>query len=180
MQPTFFSLRRAQLCVQSLLWYEFEEWELLDHVTPVQLDVLRIVYERITVMRWQLIDLLGVKGPAVSRMLERLEKRGLIEKMKWDVDARYVEVKLTEYGEWVVKWALEGLFSEGKNAARALSRSEPPEADLAELDRLLLAARIRMGDGAKFVHPWMRVVMNMGWNLANPPPPDQIFPPRDD
>src|SRR5512135_353443 len=125
MHPTFFSLRRTQLCVQSALFYGFEEWGLDEHVTPVQLDYLRVVYERETVMRWQLVHLLGVQGPAVSRMLERLEKRGLIKRSKWQYDERFVEVKLTEYGERVVKFALEGGASKenAQKVVRHLSTS---------------------------------------------------------
>src|SRR5512140_229417 len=106
MHPAFFSVRRTQLALMTHQWFLLEEFDLAEEITPVQLDVLRIVYERLVVMRWQLVDLLGVQGPAVSRMLDRLQKKGLIVRSKWEHDERMVEVRLTEYGEDVVKRAM--------------------------------------------------------------------------
>ncbi len=176
MSPLYFSVKRTHLCLQRSSREVLREHDLADLVTPAQVDVLRIVWERETVMRWQLVDLLGIVGPAVSKMLTRLEDRGLIERTKWEHDERYVEVKLTAAGEEVMRFAMSDM-------CRADNEDEYfdgiARADKEPLAELLLRARIRLGDDAKFVHPWMRVVTNMGYTLANPPPPEAIFPPRE-
>jgi DNA-binding MarR family transcriptional regulator len=181
MHPIFFSVKRTFLTCQRHQRRALEEHALDEFVTPQQLDVLRIVWERGVVMRWQLVELLGVQPAAVSRMLNRLENRDFITRTPWAHDERFVEVKLTEIGEVIVRAAMRTVCAE-----RALERHEeaitdatPSKAEDVELLRvLLLAARIGMQDDAKFVHPWMRVETNRGWDLRHPPTPDAIWPPR--
>jgi DNA-binding MarR family transcriptional regulator len=176
MHPLFFGVKRVHLCVQRLSRALCEEWDL--EVTPAQLDMLRIVFERQGVARWQLVDLLGIAGPAVSRMLGVLERGGWVERRRAKWDARYVLVRLTARGSELVAFALEGPLSKDHEAIMqgCVSRSDPPSADAEKLEGLLLGARIRLGDSARFIHPWMRVLVTDEYTLAKPPPPAAIFP----
>ncbi|MEM9808324.1 MAG: MarR family transcriptional regulator [Cyanobacteria bacterium P01_D01_bin.56] len=50
----------------------------------------------------ELVDLMAVEPPTLTRMLNRLEKSGLVERQRDQIDARVWRIYLTEAG-----WALE-------------------------------------------------------------------------
>lgn len=79
-------------------------------------SLIRVGEEQITVPQFRILDMignltdkptemarmLGVKPPAVSFLLEKLEEKGLVERRLGAVDRRRIELALTEKGEAVV------------------------------------------------------------------------------
>ena len=80
--------------LQERLWQE-------SHLTLTQISALR--HLRVgpqTISR--LGELTGLSAASISRLVDRLEKRGLVSRRRDDIDRRVVEVSLTPGGEVIL------------------------------------------------------------------------------
>jgi DNA-binding MarR family transcriptional regulator len=109
------------------------ERELLAHdVTAHQWATLAVLTERGETGLVELAGTLGVDAGATSRLLSRLEQKGLVEKKRSAADARAVRMAITARGT--------ALFPQLVACAeRVLDRYRAPltKSERAELDRLL-------------------------------------------
>lgn len=86
-----------------------------------------------------LADQLGVEGPSVVRLLDRLEEGGLVERREDPTDRRAKTVHLTEAGRSHSRRATEAL-----DAFRADLLGDLPEQDIEAMLRVLRAAEARL------------------------------------
>lgn len=98
-------------------------------LTPARFDLLDLVLRHGgSVAQWKLIELLGVTGATVSRMLKSLEKLKFVKRGRWDSDARYVIVELTREGRRRVKKVRRQIVDSGIVARIVQSALTPPRA----------------------------------------------------
>lgn len=153
-------------------------------LTPARFDLLDVVLRHGgNVAQWKLIELLGVSGATISRMLKSLEKLKLVKRGRWESDARYLIVELTREGRRRVKKVLRLVVDSGyvdrivrsaltsppvrataASAARGESvravtrwRRSPDSAETATaLEAILLRWRLGFQCGAMRRWPWVR------------------------
>lgn len=107
-------------------------------LTPQQYNVLRLLRAEHpeAVPTLKLLDRLVSRAPDVTRMLDKLEARGLISRTRSLTDRRAVLVGITEPGLALVEGIAEPL-----RACHARQLGHLPAADLKKLVALLKAAR---------------------------------------
>lgn len=148
-------------------------------LTPARFDLLDVVLRHGGIVaQWKLIELLGVSGATISRMLKSLEKLKLVKRGRWESDARYLIVELTREGRRRVKKVLRLVVDSGyvDRIARSALASTPVRAtaaspacgesvraatpDSAEtatvLEAILLRWRLGFQCGAMRRWPWVR------------------------
>ena len=111
MNPALFSLKRAHQATLRLTRYVTEPFGL----TPARYDMM------CAVKRWQtygmpqkvLVHTLGVTGATVSRMLDSLEKLGVVRRQRCAYDRRRNDVWLTELGLRVLEAVLKLIVRPG-------------------------------------------------------------------
>lgn len=74
-------------------------------LTPSQYNVLRILRGagKSGLCRYEVIDRLVAPGPDVTRLLDRLEKGGLVSRKRDDQNRRLVKATITKRGERLLK-----------------------------------------------------------------------------
>jgi len=98
-------------------------------LTPARFDLLDLVLRHDgNIAQWRLIELLGVTGATISRMLKSLEKLKLVVRGRWEIDARYRIVELTREGRRRVKKVLRQLVDSGGVDRIVRSALGPPRA----------------------------------------------------
>jgi DNA-binding MarR family transcriptional regulator len=155
MQRLFFSVKRVHWRWQQRARRVLREVDV--PLTPARFTLMRVLYTyRHGIARFNLVKLLGVAGPVVSRMLKALEGLGLTERIRGVTrDARVVLVRATTAGRAMVGAALEATNRETERIATVcFASSQHPEVDLDVLDRFLLRARVKLVDPTPFPVPW--------------------------
>ena len=118
--------------VQAQLWQEAE-------ITLTQLMVLREL-RRSPEKTGRLGEKVGLSATSVTRLIDRLERRGLVSRQRDGADRRQVEIHLEAAGELMLG---EVRFLRGSNIHRAIEAM--PAADrrqlVASLNKLVSAAR---------------------------------------
>lgn len=108
-------------------------------VTPTQFNLLRIVYVRDEngegVPAGTIGPRLLARIPDVSRMIDRLEKQGLLERVRGEGDRRVVRVRLTESGMDLVEKVHNPLIQHNVKLLSHLRAKDE------ELERLAAALR---------------------------------------
>ena len=72
-------------------------------VTRGAFAVLSAIYNENKTKPAELAAFLGIDGAAVTRHLDRIERRGLIERKPSTTDRRSTDLKLTTEGRWAVR-----------------------------------------------------------------------------
>jgi DNA-binding MarR family transcriptional regulator len=97
-------------------------------LTPLQYNVLRILYVRDEDGEGLPVGVIGdglvVRGPDVTRLLDRLEKAGLIERIRLTGDRRVVRVRLTRAGFALVERVHGPLVAHHNALLAHLSRAD--------------------------------------------------------
>ncbi len=85
-------------------------------LTAPQLATLRVVFEQQAITASALAAELHLGPPTVTGILDRLERRGLVQRIRGERDRRSIAVQLTDEGHDVLQRAprlLEGKFQRG-------------------------------------------------------------------
>lgn len=95
-QEALLSLERTAAVLVHQMAQEFEEYG----VTPTQYNVLRILRGAgpAGLCRYQIRDRLVAEVPDVTRLLDRLEDAGLVERQRDTSDRRQVKTRITKDG----------------------------------------------------------------------------------
>ncbi len=101
-------------------------------ISPAQAACLRQLATQDGVSQSELATSLHISRPSITSVLQKMERAGLIERRTDELDQRMTRVFLTEAG----RAALAG-FGETFSRVAEMSAGSMPEADLAELTRLL-------------------------------------------
>jgi DNA-binding MarR family transcriptional regulator len=134
-------------------------------LTPARFDLLyaiapnRYSRERTSTLQRDLRDALGVTGATICRMLQSLEKLGLIVRTRSEYDARQRNVELTDEGVARLD-AVCGDFIDNDAMSFVVDRVVDPdgqgesilEKDIAET--MFKAFRSAFGDRATLYYPW--------------------------
>jgi MarR family transcriptional regulator, multiple antibiotic resistance protein MarR len=110
-------------------------------VTSSQFKVLIIVAQFETDTPADLCRHLSLDSGSMTRMLDRLEQKGLIERSRSDIDRRQVQIRLTEDG----KKLSDRLPQVGADAMNELFSTLIPE-DLVHLERILTKVLVDADD----------------------------------
>jgi DNA-binding MarR family transcriptional regulator len=92
-------LHRAQQCAESL----FEAGAKDTDLTPRQLAVLVIVAHNEGLSQTGLTDHTGIDRSTMADLVQRLQKKGLLQRRRTKADARAYAVKLTDQGRRVLR-----------------------------------------------------------------------------
>lgn len=106
---------------------------------PVEFTILTLVHENPGVSARQLADALAVTPPNITMWIDKLERRGLIERERSTTDRRAQHIRTTPAGATLARQAVERVLEGEQAALAALSPAE--RAMLIEL--LHKAARCR-------------------------------------
>lgn len=108
-------------------------------LTMPQFNILRILYvqdpELEGLPTGSIRERLLVRGPDVTRLIDRIEKAGLVERVRSAEDRRVVNVRLTEAGTDLVEEIHEPLMQHNRELFATI-----PESDLEQLAELLSRA----------------------------------------
>jgi DNA-binding MarR family transcriptional regulator len=112
----------------------FDEFEL----TPQQYNVLRLLQVHVPdgLQTLQLASRLVSRAPDITRMLDKLVERGLVERLRSETNRRVVEVRITESGSQLLEQ-----ISEPLRECHARQLGHLSAADLKQLCQLLRKAR---------------------------------------
>lgn len=108
---------------------------------PAQAMCLRVLADRDGVSQRDLAQDLLLSAPTVTRMLQRMERRGLVERAADENDQRVAVVRLTDAGRALGRDVERAL---GEYLERTVARL--PEQDRRDLARLLAAWSQACGD----------------------------------
>lgn len=78
-----------------------ELWGGLDGITTVEVSILSIVEHRPDVILKEIVEFLAIPGSTLTSAIDRLEKRGLINRIISQRDRRSFGLELTEKGKTV-------------------------------------------------------------------------------
>jgi DNA-binding MarR family transcriptional regulator len=180
MQQAFFSVKRVHW-----QWQKRAARVLAERgvpLTPARFTLMRVLHTyRYGIARFNLVKLLGVAGPVVSRMLKALEALGLAVRTRSGFDARVVVVMATEAGRALVDRALEGVSREAERIATVcFASSQHPDVELDLLGRFLLRARVKLLDPTPFSVPWRGGDLwgnegGFAYHALREPPPLEVF-----
>lgn len=111
-------------------------------VTGAQYNVLRILHggDPNGLCRNEVRDRMVTRMPDMTRMLDRMEAAGLVERTRSTVDRRHVSTRITEKGEAIVRDAAAAVAAEHERQLGHMSDKE-----LATLVDLLTTARDYVG-----------------------------------
>lgn len=95
-EEAFLSLQRTASVLLQALGRELKDWEL----TPAQYNTLRILRgaEPEALTCGEIGERLVSPGPDVTRLLDRLETRGLVARLRDEEDRRVVRARISEKG----------------------------------------------------------------------------------
>ncbi len=108
-------------------------------LTPQQYNVLRLLHADApaAIQTLALADRLVSRAPDITRMLDKLEERGLIERERPPENRRVVRVRITAFGRELLEQIAEPL-----RACHQRQLGHLGETELKQLARLLRAARL--------------------------------------
>jgi DNA-binding MarR family transcriptional regulator len=134
-------------------------------LTPARFDLMHAIscQRQAWLPRKDLRELLGVRGPTVSRMVMALVRRGFLEVRRDPEDGRRRQIRITRFGRMALGCAFTHLVKSGYMhdvTARAVSAAEdftpalPEEADecLEKAMTLLEKLKSNLGDMSRFQH----------------------------
>ena len=101
-------------------------------ITTEQFAVLGLLWERDDLLQHELAELLFKDRPNITRILEKLERKGLVERTPDDLDRRATRVNLTPSGA-----ELEAPLTSLALDFRARAYRGLTDADMRDLGRLL-------------------------------------------
>lgn len=93
-ESTGYWLRRTYNAVSDNLQERFDEYD----VTVAQWPVLYSLYQEVCTTPAELAEYLGLYRSAITRLLDRLEKKGLVKREIAPHDKRSVRINLTKKG----------------------------------------------------------------------------------
>jgi len=115
-----FVLTKAQHNVHQLF-----KAELAPHgVTPGQYAVLRCLWDENGQTARKLADRLSLDGSTITGILDRMEQRGLIEKLADPKDRRALQVMLTETGRKLKKPLSQAIINANHKALLSLDEQQ--------------------------------------------------------
>ncbi len=151
----FFQIKRVHLSLLAVSRLLLTDMEL----TPARFDMMRIIeLHEDGVAQQKIMDLLGVSGATVSRMLKSLEELGFVERQRMPQDRRRVLVKTTRLGSKRVTdasfYLIQSLVSH-RLAWRTMAFL-PTDAGpkLTQLETTLNGMRKILGDASPYPDPW--------------------------
>ena len=97
-ESTGYWLRRVYLAISEALQSRLDPYG----VTVAQWPVLSSLYSGRSRTPAELADHIGLNRSAITRLLDRLEKKGLVERQSSEHDGRSYSIRLTESGRRVV------------------------------------------------------------------------------
>lgn len=90
-------------------------------ITPEQWTILSSLYEQNGQSQTQLCDDSFKNAPTVSRIIDLLAKKGLVERQRFENDRRSYKIFLTEKGSQVVETALPAMQAARREGWNGLS-----------------------------------------------------------
>lgn len=115
--------RLAQATVTTLQVFEAQVAEAFD-LRPVEFTVLALVHENPGVTGGQLATALSVTPSNITMWIDRLSKRGFVEREPHPQDRRALHIRISAAGADVVRQATERLFEGEHHAMAALTPGE--------------------------------------------------------
>lgn len=115
--------RVAQAAVTTMQIFETRVAEVFD-LRPVEFTVLALVHHNPGITGSQLAGALAVTPPNITMWIDRLSKRGYVEREPHSRDRRVLHIRITPAGEEVVRQAIEKLFEGEHHALSALTTGE--------------------------------------------------------
>lgn len=91
---------------------------------PVEFTILTLVHENPGVSARQLADALAVTPPNITMWIDKLERRGLIERERSTTDRRAQHIRTTRDGAALARQALERVLDGEQAALATLSPAE--------------------------------------------------------
>lgn len=91
---------------------------------PVEFTILTLVHENPGVSARQLADALAVTPPNITMWIDKLERRGLIERERSTTDRRAQHIRTTPAGTTLARQSVERLLEGEQAALAALSPAE--------------------------------------------------------
>jgi DNA-binding MarR family transcriptional regulator len=126
-----FSIHKAAVRIRQYLGHQLRAFDL----TPEQFGVLARLWEREGVSQRELADLLFKDKPTITRMLDKLDARGLTRRLPDTRDRRVLRVYLTGPGRALEADVLEAVRGVRRSAYSGLS-TEDQERLKAQLDHI--------------------------------------------
>lgn len=93
-------------------------------ITPVQYGVLNCIWKENATSPKQIAELLMLENSTVSGVLERMEKKMLIERNISKEDRRYIQVELTERGKMLEKDVLNVVEAFNREVFSTISKDD--------------------------------------------------------
>lgn len=89
--------------VHQLIYRELQRNFYDKGITTAQFEVLMELKKHRELPMWKIGDLLSVTGGNVTGLIDRLEKKGLVERERSEKDRRIIMAKITQRGDKVFK-----------------------------------------------------------------------------
>jgi len=115
-----YQLRRAQ----SAVFAEFMQEMVLDQVTPGQFGVLVLIQENSGLNQSSLARALGIERSTMVGVIDRLQKRGLVERRKSLTDKRAHALGLTIEGKQLLNTVIPKVKRHEQHISNNLSAAE--------------------------------------------------------
>lgn len=91
---------------------------------PVEFTVLALIYENPDVSATRLAKALAVTAPNIAAWIDRLEKRGLVQRIPHATDRRAQHLRATPQGAALARKATESVLAGEQKALASLSKGE--------------------------------------------------------
>lgn len=186
METAFFGVKRLHWRVVAITGRLLEPSTL----TPARFDLMRILALRPEgIIQRNIVLLLGVSAPVVSRILKALERAGTVVRTRWERDRRCKLVRITDLGTELVGRAfaetLDPRVGEHMVATLVADRRHPDiddeslRAKVAALEDGIVRARGRLHDTSPVRHPWKSddILSMMETALVHDREPPPLFDP---
>ncbi|PKM77222.1 MAG: MarR family transcriptional regulator [Firmicutes bacterium HGW-Firmicutes-15] len=115
-----FVLTKAQHNVHQLFKAELAPYG----VTPGQYAVLRCLWDENGLTARKLADRLYLDGSTITGILDRMEQRGLVEKLVDPKDRRALQVMLTETGRMLEKPLSQAIINANRKALLSIDEKQ--------------------------------------------------------
>ena len=113
----------AQAAIVTTRAFDRVAGEPLD-LRPVEFTILQLVHENAPVTPTQIAQALAITRPGVTVWLDRLEKRGLLERTRDESDRRAQNLHVTPKGEKLVGRALKELLEADRELLQHMTEGE--------------------------------------------------------
>ncbi|MEW9111540.1 MAG: MarR family transcriptional regulator [Cytobacillus gottheilii] len=104
-----FYIQSLALSLRYLNDRKLEEYDITNQQARLLGGICRSLYDGVNINRKYLEDLMELKGPSVTSLLNGLEKKGFIVRYSSEEDGRAMNIKVTKKGEQVLD-ALRNVF----------------------------------------------------------------------